>query len=139
MGYIVTDYLRNRIARATWISHRDRQLAQLGMKPSEYANDLPIPDWAYAMADAVIRELDRDYILVPKSHTLARVGKKPLFRGHWADAGPPIGLYPTRLPVHSHGPEEGAGMACRERWVDGRLIGACLPDAANFTSEGRHD
>lgn len=57
-----------------------------------------------------------------------RPGGEPI-RGHWANAGPPIGLYPTRLPVHSHGPDEGAGMACRERWVDGRLIGACLPDA----------
>lgn len=53
----MTDTLHTRIARATWISHRDRQLAQLGMKPSEYADDLPIPDWAYAIADAVIREL----------------------------------------------------------------------------------
>ena len=49
--------LRERIARATWISHRDRQLAQLGMKPSEYAADIPIPDWAYAIADAVIADL----------------------------------------------------------------------------------
>ena len=53
----MTDTLRDRIARATWISHRDRQLAQLGMKPSEYAADIPVPDWAYAIADAVIREL----------------------------------------------------------------------------------
>lgn len=54
---MTTDTLRDRIARATWISHRDRQLAQLGMKPSEYAADLPIPDWAYAIAEAVIAEL----------------------------------------------------------------------------------
>lgn len=54
----MSDNLRTRIAKATWISHRDRQLAQLGMKPSEYADDLPIPDWAYAIADAVIAELD---------------------------------------------------------------------------------
>lgn len=47
--------LRARIARVTWISHRDRQLAQLGMIPSECA-DIPVPDWAYAIADAVIRE-----------------------------------------------------------------------------------
>ena len=50
--------LRDRIAKATWISHRDRQLAQLGMKPSEYAADIPIPDWAYAIAEAVIAELE---------------------------------------------------------------------------------
>ena len=49
--------LRTRIAKATWESHRDRQLAQLGMKPSEYPADIPIPDWAYAIADAVISEL----------------------------------------------------------------------------------
>lgn len=53
----MTDDLRTRIARAAWVSHRDRQLAQLGMNPSEYAADIPIPDWAYAIADAVIREL----------------------------------------------------------------------------------
>jgi hypothetical protein len=49
--------LRTRIAAATFISHRDRKLAQLGMKPSEYAADIPIPDWAYADADAVIAQL----------------------------------------------------------------------------------
>jgi hypothetical protein len=53
----MTDNLRDRIARVMWTTHRDRQLAQLGMKPSDYAADIPIPDWAYAMADAVIREL----------------------------------------------------------------------------------
>lgn len=51
------DVLRTRIAAVTWVSHRDRQLAQLGMKPSKYAADIPVPDWAYAIADAVIREL----------------------------------------------------------------------------------
>lgn len=50
--------LTDRMARIAWITHRDRQLAQLGMKPSEYAADIPIPDWAYTLADAVIRELD---------------------------------------------------------------------------------
>lgn len=49
--------LNTRIAKATWESHRDRQLAQLGMKPSEYPADIPIPDWAYAIADGVISEL----------------------------------------------------------------------------------
>jgi len=49
--------LTDRMARIAWITHRDRQLAQLGMKPSEYAADIPIPDWAYTLADAVIREL----------------------------------------------------------------------------------
>lgn len=28
------------------------------------------------MADAVIRELEADYVLVPKSHTLSRVARK---------------------------------------------------------------
>ena len=49
--------LTDRMARIAWITHRDRQLAQLGMKPSEYAADIPIPDWAYTLADAVIAEL----------------------------------------------------------------------------------
>ena len=49
--------LRDRIAAVIWTTHRDRQLAQLGMKPSEYAADRPIPEWAYALADAVIGEL----------------------------------------------------------------------------------
>jgi hypothetical protein len=49
--------LRERVARTAWISHRDRQLAQLGMKPSPYAADIPTPDWAYAIADAVMAEL----------------------------------------------------------------------------------
>jgi len=53
---MASDNLRDRIARATWTSHRDRELAQLGMKPSKYPA-LPIPDWAYGIADAVIREL----------------------------------------------------------------------------------
>ena len=53
----MSDTLRDRIARVTWISHRDRQLAQLGMKPSEYAADLPVPDWAYVIAEAVIETL----------------------------------------------------------------------------------
>jgi hypothetical protein len=57
VGRSVDGLLRDRIARATWMSHRDRQLAQLGMKPSGYAADLPIPDWAYAIAEAVIAEL----------------------------------------------------------------------------------
>jgi hypothetical protein len=54
---VMTGSLRDRIAKATWVSHRDRQLAQLGMKPSEYPADIPIPDWAYAIADAVIAAL----------------------------------------------------------------------------------
>ena len=49
--------LRERVARTAWISHRDRQMAQLGMTPSPYAADLSTPDWAYAIADAVIAEL----------------------------------------------------------------------------------
>lgn len=31
-----------------------------------------------------------------------------------------------RLAVHNHGPEEGPGLACNERRVDGRLVGACM-------------
>ena len=42
----MSDPLRDRIARTVWISHRDR-----------HAADIPIPDWAYAIADAVIAEL----------------------------------------------------------------------------------
>lgn len=61
----MTDDLHTRIARTTWISHRDRQLAQLGMKPSEYAADLPVPDWAYAIADAVIAELRKMGVIRP--------------------------------------------------------------------------
>lgn len=72
VGRSVDVSLRDRIARATWISHRDRQLAQLGMKPSEYAADLPIPDWAYAIADAVIAAIDRDYIIVEPGTPLAQ-------------------------------------------------------------------
>lgn len=43
-----------------------------------------------SLADAVIRELEADYILVPKSHTLARREKPPLFGRHLAvgDDGP---------------------------------------------------
>lgn len=37
-------------------------------------------------------------------------------------------LYPARFPVHNHGPEEGAGLACRESFVGGRLIGQCMQD-----------
>ena len=37
-------------------------------------------------------------------------------------------LYPAWFPVHNHGPEEGAGLACRESFVGGRLIGQCMQD-----------
>lgn len=30
-------------------------------------------DFAYEVADAVIRELEADYVLVPKGHTIARI------------------------------------------------------------------
>jgi hypothetical protein len=30
-------------------------------------------EWAVHLADAVIRELDADYILVPKGHTISRI------------------------------------------------------------------
>ena len=55
--------LTDRMARIAWITHRDRQLAQLGMKPSEYAADIPIPDWAYTLADAVIAELSLRHVI----------------------------------------------------------------------------
>ena len=30
--------------------------------------------------------------------------------------------------VHTHGTEDGPGLACNERLIDGRLYGACQPD-----------
>lgn len=30
------------------------------------------------------------------------------------------------MSVHNHGPDEGPGMACIERRIDGRLVGDCL-------------
>lgn len=42
----------------------------------------------------------------------------------------------NRTPlVHNHGPEEGRGLACRERTVDGRQVGACLPDAPTYRED----
>ncbi|QFG08473.1 hypothetical protein I5H09_gp018 [Mycobacterium phage Yunkel11] len=32
------------------------------------------------------------------------------------------------MAVHNHGTEDGPGLACRERLVDGKLRGACLDD-----------
>lgn len=63
---------------------------------------------------------------------------KEVRHASWADAGPPIGLYPRKLPVHNHGPEEGAGLACPERRVGGRLVGACLDDGPSCANcDGR--
>ena len=33
-------------------------------------------------------------------------------------------------PVHNHGPEDGPGLSCRERRIDGRLVGDCVRPAA---------
>lgn len=41
--------------------------------PEKYATWTDHPEH---VADAVIRELDRDYILVPKSHTLAKAAEE---------------------------------------------------------------
>lgn len=40
------------------------------------------------------------------------------------------------MEVHNHGTEEGEGLACRERKIGGRLIGACLaPDNVTYMDE----
>jgi hypothetical protein len=33
------------------------------------------------------------------------------------------------MPVHNHGTEEGKGLACRERMVNGELKGECMSDS----------
>lgn len=35
-----------------------------------------------------------------------------------------------RTEVHTHGTEEGRGLACRERWQGDRLVGECIADIA---------
>lgn len=34
--------------------------------------------------------------------------------------------YPAYGYVHNHGPDEGPGLGCRERTVNGRLVGDCI-------------
>ena len=48
---------------------RDRIIAALVQADQDWCSDNPLYE---DEADAVIRELEADYILVPKSHTLAR-------------------------------------------------------------------
>lgn len=37
--------------------------------------------------------------------------------------------------VHNHGPEEGKGLACRERRVNGRLVGECVAGEGESDAE----
>lgn len=67
----MTDDLRARITDAVWDEART-----IGSTLSLKASGL--------IADAVIRQLDADYVLVPKSHTLARIAANKLTEG----AGP---------------------------------------------------
>jgi hypothetical protein len=54
------------------------------MKPSEYAADIPVPDWAYAIADAVMEMLgpipDRSF-MDDQGRTWQWCGGQP---GTWA-------------------------------------------------------
>lgn len=42
----------------------------------------------------------------------------------------------SRDIVHNHGPSEGKGLACRERRIDGRLVGECLLSSPVSPGEG---
>ena len=53
----MTDTLRDKIVKTTWVTHRNHQLAQIGLPPSNPPVGIPTPDWAYAIADAVIRDV----------------------------------------------------------------------------------
>lgn len=72
--------LRTRIAAAV-----ARELVQQARDSGEYQTRD-----CYKVADAVIRELEADYVLVPKSHTVARMTERELFGQHLAvgDDGP---------------------------------------------------
>ncbi|QYC54960.1 hypothetical protein SEA_POPPER_43 [Arthrobacter phage Popper] len=45
----------------------------------------------------------------------------------------PTAAGPTTQPVHNHGPEDGAGLSCREARTDAGPRGACLDEAPKVT------
>ena len=75
-----SDDLRTRIAAV--LAEADGMPWKMWSKPSR--------DGYLLRADAIIRELEADYVLVPKSHTLVRMGRQALFGQHLAvgDNGP---------------------------------------------------
>ena len=78
-----TDNLRTRIADAVWEAQCAYLFEHTGVMTS--ANTAPTPDWAYAVADAVIRELEAVPQRIMLSHASQAAESNRLDAADWLE------------------------------------------------------